>query len=1307
MYKYKQFSFRLAAFLCMALVLTMVFPIKTVHASIGKFNAGSCGTSSKFSFFADDVEWAKILPPALLVMPETSGPYCVKPSRDGGLIANNPAHGFTAGFSLDGVRLGRGATTSLVLKLLAYGNRDNLQTAQKATPIAEGATVAFRHGDTLTEWYLNSSAGLEQGFTFHKPPAGNDASDVLVLRLSVDQHGSGLTSQNKRLIFKDSTGNNIALDNLHAFDARGKNLKAVMNLFNNELVIRVDATDAVYPVVVDPLLSAKTNIVASDSAASDEFGEAVSIAGDTLVVGAPLSDPNGVGQAGSAYIFIRDRDADGRVVWTQQAKLTAPILASGAEFGQSVKIQNGTIIVGTITANKVYVLERNSHPDGSVTWDLQQELTAPTVPSDRFGLEVSIDGDTIVASARNQAVNGLTEAGSAYVFQKTVDTAGTVTWVQQARLVADDAESTAWFGSAVAVSGDLALIGAREDDIDTDLDGVKEAGVGSAYIFRRTIGTGGTVSWTQEAKLIASDAIQGDNVGWAAALEGNTAVVTAGYGGAAYIFERSINGNGVASWTQTAKLQVGVRGGAVWDVAISGDSVLTAGGKLFVKPTTGWTDMPASLSLGGYKGVAIDGEVAIVAYSPDNVATIFETGLDLSLVKQDNTNNTPALTGTNIDYDLIVTNNDTEFDASNVILTDQLPAGATYNQSQNPSNCAYDNLQHLVRCDLGNILSGQTVTTTLSVTGDKAGYIENVAHAYAAQGDQDLANNTDSVTTGINTPPVVSDQTISIDEDTPLAASFPVEDADSEQLLSFTIATAPIKGTVTVDAANRAFVYTPAKNANGIDSFTFFVVDGFVKTGEAVVTINITPVNDTPEPMEDHYSFLSGSDLSVAVPGLLSNDTDPEGDALQVNVTPLSGPANGLLTLNADGSFIYKHNGGTTTSDLFMYEVNDGKGGVATATVYLLRLQDSDGDGVEDSKDAFPNDPKEWLDSDGDHVGDNSDVFPNDPTEWKDSDGDGVGDNADAFPLDANETQDSDRDGIGDTADAFPNDPSEWVDTDGDGIGDNADTDNDNDGTPDVSDFYPNDPTRSALVPPDYLPLNPGSTWFYDSTGEKPVQLDQLVVISDTAIWPLQFPTGSKLYFSSNSQKLTFFGAYLPSVITDVGEFSVDIQLNKGMTLLPDKPTRNIYLNETGNGTITIKPTYGSNAMDWEGYSVYLGPETVTVPAGQYETLHVRIGFQASTVVEGAKVYIGYEADFWLADGVGIVKMNESGVTSQLTKADVVTSQVSSGSPPASGGGGGSSNYAILILLLFYIVKRYSLFESRFGFVIRRWVHRV
>jgi uncharacterized delta-60 repeat protein len=81
------------------------------------------------------------------------------------------------------------------------------------------------------------------------------------------------------------------------------------------------------------------------------------------------------------------------------------------------------------------------------------------------------------------------------------------------------------------------------------------------------------------------------------------------------------------------------------------------------------------------------------------------------------------------------------------------------------------------------------------------------------------------------------------------------------------------------------------------------------------------------------------------------------------------------------------------------------------------------------------------TDSDGDGVADTADAFPNDDSETTDSDGDGVGDNADAFPDDANETLDNDGDGVGDNSDEFPNDSAEARDTDGDGIGDNADTD--------------------------------------------------------------------------------------------------------------------------------------------------------------------------------------------------------------------------------------------------------------------------
>ncbi|MFC1812988.1 hypothetical protein ACFL03_09875, partial [Thermodesulfobacteriota bacterium] len=128
----------------------------------------------------------------------------------------------------------------------------------------------------------------------------------------------------------------------------------------------------------------------------------------------------------------------------------------------------------------------------------------------------------------------------------------------------------------------------------------------------------------------------------------------------------------------------------------------------------------------------------------------------------------------------------------------------------------------------------------------------------------------------------------------------------------------------------------------------------------------------------------------------------------------------------------------------------------------LLSIEagDTDGDGVPDDQDAFPEDPDEWEDVDGDGIGDNADpdigagpssedsdgdgvpddqdAFPDDPNESKDSDGDGIGDNADP-DTEAGETEDSDGDGVPDDQDAFPDDPNESRDSDGDGVGDNAD----------------------------------------------------------------------------------------------------------------------------------------------------------------------------------------------------------------------------------------------------------------------------
>ena len=100
-------------------------------------------------------------------------------------------------------------------------------------------------------------------------------------------------------------------------------------------------------------------------------------------------------------------------------------------------------------------------------------------------------------------------------------------------------------------------------------------------------------------------------------------------------------------------------------------------------------------------------------------------------------------------------------------------------------------------------------------------------------------------------------------------------------------------------------------------------------------------------------------------------------------------------------------------------------------------IKDTDGDGVGDNSDAFPQDSNETHDSDNDGVGDNSDAFPLDSNETHDSDNDGVGDNSDTFPTDSNEWIDSDGDGVGDNSDAFPLDFNETHDSDGDGIGNN------------------------------------------------------------------------------------------------------------------------------------------------------------------------------------------------------------------------------------------------------------------------------
>ncbi|MEM1089918.1 MAG: Ig-like domain-containing protein [Pseudomonadota bacterium] len=145
---------------------------------------------------------------------------------------------------------------------------------------------------------------------------------------------------------------------------------------------------------------------------------------------------------------------------------------------------------------------------------------------------------------------------------------------------------------------------------------------------------------------------------------------------------------------------------------------------------------------------------------------------------------------------------------------------------------------------------------------------------------------------------------------------------------SLTLQTAPVvapsSGNVTLNAAGT-FSYTHNGNSATSDSFTYRVCDNGSPSlcDDAVVSI---AVNQPPTAVADAVSVANGGTVTVLDSGqtsLLFNDSDPNGDGLSLETTPVSDPANGSVTLNANGTFSYTHSGNFTGTDGFTYRVCD------------------------------------------------------------------------------------------------------------------------------------------------------------------------------------------------------------------------------------------------------------------------------------------------------------------------------------------------------------------------------------------------
>lgn len=332
---------------------------------------------------------------------------------------------------------------------------------------------------------------------------------------------------------------------------------------------------------------AETPIMTSHGADGDNFGFSVAVSDDekTAIVGAPYDDDNGL-DSGSAYIFERPSAASN---WPMTfTKIRASDGSAKDNFGFSVAISNTAVLVGAAydddkgtDSGSAYVFDKSTG-----NWGQRAKLLATDGTAyDLFGYSVGISGDTVIVGAPYDDALAFW-AGSVYLF-----TGNGGSWSQTRKYQSSD-PATAMFdqyGVSVAISGDTAVVGAYADDAPL-------YDSGSASVFVRSLG-----SWplSETVKLRVSDAVAGDHFGRAVAISDDTILIGApnvGGLGAAYTFVRAA-GNWPSLETTTLSASDGASGDLFgYTVAISHDTALVgapwddnrAGSAyVFVRPTGG------------------------------------------------------------------------------------------------------------------------------------------------------------------------------------------------------------------------------------------------------------------------------------------------------------------------------------------------------------------------------------------------------------------------------------------------------------------------------------------------------------------------------------------------------------------------------------------------------------------------------------------------------------------------------------------------------------------------------------------------
>ncbi len=433
------------------------------------------------------------------------------------------------------------------LRTTGMGCDGAVKSLEEPVITAEGNRVRYERPE-IEEWYLNGPLGIEQGFVLDKAPecagpkviemkTGGDLHPELV---DIDGDGRG---QVVSLVQRDGSSR-LRVSQLYVNDADGRSVPAWITVKSDTMSIHVDDAWAKYPLTVDPLIGVhQQKVTDPDNGVAAQFGYALALSGNTLIVGAPkANDPpgGGVTKTGTAHVFERDAAN----VWQFQQRLVPLQVPAQNDrwFGFSIALSGDTALVSAPLdddlgdmSGAVYVFERS----GGV-WTQEAKLKANDGKMfDVFGIAVALQGDLALIGAHGCDDKGL-ESGAAYLFSRTAGT-----WTQQQKILPNDGASKDLFGATVALSSNIAVVGAVHDND-------KGTRSGSVYTFAPN----GPV-WLQQQKLLASDGAAEDAFGFWAAISGDTIFASSALhdhngianSGSVYVF-----GLGPTGWVEQTEL---------------------------------------------------------------------------------------------------------------------------------------------------------------------------------------------------------------------------------------------------------------------------------------------------------------------------------------------------------------------------------------------------------------------------------------------------------------------------------------------------------------------------------------------------------------------------------------------------------------------------------------------------------------------------------------------------------------------------------------------------------------------------------